>query len=59
MRVDVSTNVFCKIIKINAKSVVFDVYKNAELVDTKEYFDNNKIDLQQVKQSMKNQFRNL
>ncbi len=59
MKVDVSTNVFCKIIKINAKSVVFDVYKYGELVDTKEYFDIAKIDLQQVKQSMKNQFKNL
>jgi hypothetical protein len=59
MRVDVSENVFCKLVKVNAKSVVFDVYKKGELVDTKEYFDINKIDLQQVKQSMKNQFRNL
>jgi hypothetical protein len=49
MRVDVSENVFCKLVKVNAKSVVFDVYKNGEIIDTKEYFDINKIDLQQVK----------
>jgi hypothetical protein len=59
MRVDVSENVFCKLVKVNAKSVVFDVYKNGEIIDTKEYFDIAKIDFDEVKKVLKNKFKNL
>jgi hypothetical protein len=59
MRVDVSENVFCKLVKVNAKSVVFDVYKNGEIIDTKEYFDIAKIDFDEVRKVLKNKFKNL
>ncbi len=59
MRVDVSENVFCKLVKVNAKSVVFDVYKNGEIIDTKEYFDIAKIDFDEVKKVLKNKYKNL
>lgn len=59
MRVDVSENVFCKLVKINAKSVIFDVYKNGEIIDTKEYFDIAKIDFDEVRKVLKNKYKNL
>lgn len=59
MRVDVSENVFCKLVKVNAKSVVFDVYKNGEIIDTKEYFDIAKIDFDKVRKALKNKFKDL
>lgn len=59
MRVDVNENVFCKLVKVNAKSAVFDVYKNGEIIDTKEYFDINKIDFDEVRKALKNKYKNL
>lgn len=59
MRVDVSENVFCKLVKVNAKSVIFDVYKNGEIIDTKECFDIAKIDFDEVRKVLKNKYKNL
>jgi hypothetical protein len=59
MRVDVSENVFCKLVKVNEKSVVFDVYKNGKIIDTKEYFDIAKIDFDEVRKALKNKYKNL
>ena len=54
-----SDSVYCKITKVENISVLFDIYKNEKLIDTREYFDKNGLDLEQVKRSMKWEFKNI